>query len=229
MNLPSNITCILFDLDNTLVEIPDTWHYFDEIIVKTLAEDFHLPVPNQAMRDTLWRSGKEYVKILKEWGIDDPNAFWYYFDIRDSRNRALMIQEQKLKLYLDVIPVLDALRLHKIKLGIVTNTPKFIAETELNAFGLMRYFQVVLGLGDNQAICKPEPDGVYQCLKMCDCIPSETLMVGDTAIDLVAAKRAGVGSILIDRTGKKKIIDPELIESDFIHITSLSQILHWIE
>ncbi len=225
----SKITCILFDLDNTLVEIPNTWQYFDEIIVETLALDFQLPVPDQVMRDTLWRSGKEYISILKGWGIDDPNIFWRHFDIRDGNKRAFLIQEQKLTIYADVIPVLKTLRARKIKLGILTNTPRFIAETELEAFELTHYFNVVLGLGDNQAICKPEPEGILQCLSICDCNPPECLMIGDTAIDLVAAKRAGVGSILIDRTGKKCIDHQELTEYDFIRITSLNQILNLID
>ena len=69
------ISCVLFDLDNTLIGIPNTWHYFDGLIQQVLVEEFHLPVPDTHARNQLWRSGKAYIQILKNWGVQDPDDF----------------------------------------------------------------------------------------------------------------------------------------------------------
>lgn len=228
MNIPSKISCILFDLDNTLVEIPNTWQYFDELIVEVMEYDFKLPIPTSEQRDQLWRSGKEYIKILKEWGIDHHQQFWYLFDKRDGIKRKKYIQENLLIMYDDVTPALEAISKNPVKIGLITNTPQFIAEMELEVFGLKKYFHSIFGLGDDQTMCKPEPEGVYQCLEDCQCHSSETILVGDNQIDLLAAKRAGVIPVLIDRSGQKKIEHQELAEEDFIRIDDLKLILQWV-
>ena len=48
MDLGRNIKCILFDLDNTLIDIPDPWTYFDSIIIEVMRDDLGLPVPESA-------------------------------------------------------------------------------------------------------------------------------------------------------------------------------------
>lgn len=221
------INCVLFDLDNTLVGIPETWQYFDELIKIVLKEDYQLPIPSTNERDSLWRSGKKYIEILKDWGVLDPNDFWIKFDRRDEIKRKNLIEDGKLILYDDVIPALKKLNKSGIKIGIVSNTPDFIVEYELEAFKLQRYFNSVLGLGDDQSICKPEPDGIIMILKDLNCKPSETLFIGDSEVDLIAAQRASVFPLYINRSEQnikklKKIsrIDPKKYKK----ITSLDQI-----
>jgi phosphoglycolate phosphatase-like HAD superfamily hydrolase len=228
MEPPHQISCILFDMDQTLIEIPHGWHYFDSLIVEVVRDDFHLPVPKSSVRDTLWRSGKEYIQILRDWGIADHKAFWHFFDLRDAHYRKSKIEVGLIKPFPDTKTTLERLYQKGISMCVVTNVPYFLAEMELQAFSLQHYFQLILGLGDTQEICKPEPDGILNCMKQCNAQPSTTLMVGDAVVDLLAAKRAGVFPVLIDRDGDKKIEDPEIDEANFIRISSLEQILDWI-
>jgi HAD superfamily hydrolase (TIGR01549 family) len=229
MQVPAKISCLLFDLDNTLIEIPNTWQYFDELIIDVMAEDFKLPIPCSDQRDQLWRSGKEYIRILKEWGIENHQQFWYLFDKRDGEKRKQFIQQNRLMMYSDVQPVFEQLNQIPVKIGLITNTPHFIAEMELDVFGLKKYFHAIFGLGDDQTMCKPEPEGVFRCLETCQCAAEETLLIGDNQIDILAAKRAGVHPILIDRSEEKKIEHPELNEEDFIRIKNLQEILKWVQ
>lgn len=148
--MPEQIRCVLFDLDNTLIEIPHTYTYFDTIIQEVMALDFQLRIPNQQERDELWRTGDKYVEILNRWGVEEAQQFWTYFDQRDASQRRRLLDQNQLHLYSDVLPTLKRLHENSIALGIVTNTPEFIALPELNAFQLMPYFKGVIGLGDNQ-------------------------------------------------------------------------------
>jgi HAD superfamily hydrolase (TIGR01509 family) len=225
----SEIMCFLFDLDNTLIGIPNTWEYFDNIIQETMEKKFQLAIPSRSERDTLWRSGKEYVTILKNWGVKDPPSFWLKFDEIDAVNRKNLIDQKELVLYDDVIDTLTALKKRKnIKLGVVTNTPTFIAEMEMVAYDIAKYFDGIIGLGDNQEICKPEPTGLQMILTQFGISPEFAIYVGDSSIDLIAAKRAHVKAALIDRSGNKRIdCSDHLGENDFDRIDSLLKILKY--
>ncbi len=221
------INCVLFDLDNTLVGIPETWQYFDDLIKIVLKEDYQLPTPAKNERDSLWRSGNKYVEILKNWGVSDPDDFWIRFDQRDGVKRKKLIANGQLILYDDVIPTLERLKKIGIKTGIVSNTPEFIVEYELAEYNLDIFFDKVLGLGDDQSMCKPEPDGINMVLKKLECLPSNTIFIGDSEVDLIAAQRANVFPLYIarDEQNTKKLkniskVDPKKYKK----ITSLDQI-----
>lgn len=223
--LTRRFDCILFDLDNTLIEIPDPWNYFDGIIIEVVRDDFHLPVPTQEQRDTLWRTGKEYYKILASWGIVDAKKFWEFFDHRDFLKRKVLIAENKLILHPEIIPILRQLKARGYTLGIVTNSPTFIARMELDAYNFDSMFSIVLGLGETQDICKPEPDGILLVLKKLGFLPENAVYIGDSTVDLIAAKRAHVTGLLLDRTRKKHIDSAEIKESDFVRIGSFEELL----
>jgi HAD superfamily hydrolase (TIGR01549 family) len=210
------------------VGIPNTWNYFDTLIQDVLSMDYSLFIPPKDDRNSLWRSGKEYVSILKRWGVIDPNDFWIKFDQRDGIKRKKLIANGQLILYDDVIPTLKKLNNMGIKTGIVSNTPDFIANYELKHFNLSSFFDEVLGLGDDQSICKPEPDGIIIVLKKLGCLPSNAVFIGDNQVDMIAAQRAKVIPIFIERKKKKSrkfTINPET----YIKFTDLNQIFDFME
>ncbi len=219
------ITCVLFDLDNTLIEIPNTWMYFDTLIQEVMRQAYNLPIPSKDQRNTLWRSGKAYIEILQSWGVTDPDDFWYQFDMMDASKRRPLIRQKQLHLYEDVIPTLERLKqiLH-LKLGIVTNTPTFLALEELEAYKLAAYFDEIVGLGEDQSICKPEPIGILQILKRLQRKPENTLFIGDSTIDILAGIRAHVHPILIDRESKKSDGLKGIQRSEYDSCTSLTNI-----
>ena len=222
------INCILFDLDNTLIGIPNTWNYFDTLIKDVLKMDYNIPIPSKDKRNSLWRSGKKHIEILKDWKVSDPDDFWIKFDQRDGLKRKKLIANGQLILFDDVIPTLKKLNNQGIKIGIVSNTPNFIADYELEHFKLNSYFDEVLGLGDDQSICKPEPDGINLILDQLKCKPSNTVFIGDSQVDMIAAQRAKVIPIFIDRKKKKSrkfTINPET----YITFTDLNQIFEFME
>ncbi|MHA1585545.1 MAG: HAD family hydrolase [Promethearchaeota archaeon] len=225
----SRIQCVLFDLDNTLLGIPDTYTYFDIIIQDVMMNRYHLSDPGKEQRDQLWRSGKKYIQLLKSWGVEDPEDFWRQFDKIDSEKRKNLIEAKKLILYEDVLPTLTALReKFKVKIGIVTNTPTFIAINELEAYNLIPLFDEISGLGADQSICKPEPTGLLLTLEQLQCLPSETMYVGDSSIDIIAAIRAEILPVLIDRSGHK-IHHLQDIDSNLFHnIKNLEEILAFL-
>ncbi|UYP45043.1 Pyrophosphatase PpaX [Candidatus Lokiarchaeum ossiferum] len=224
------ITCVLFDLDNTLIEIPNTWIYFDTLIQDVMEQIFNLPIPPKEQRDTLWRSGKEYIKILQSWGVKDPDEFWYHFDQFDAKKRRVLIQQQKLFLYEDTLPTLNRLnKIPELKIGIVTNTPTFLAIEELEAYNLTHFFNEIIGLGEDQSICKPEPTGINQILRRMDKNHKNTLFIGDSLVDIQAGINAHVTPILIDRHRRKSKGLKGIHPSKYLYCNSLQEIFNLVQ
>ena len=218
---------MLFDLDNTLIEIPNTWIYFDTIIQNVMGQIYDLPIPLKEQRDTLWRSGKEYITILHSWGVQDPDDFWYQFDQLDAQKRRMLIKQQKLYLYEDTLPTLNKLKkIPDLKLGIVTNTPTFLALEELNAYHLTHFFDEIIGLGEDQSICKPEPTGINLILQKLNKKPENTIFIGDSSVDILAGIRAKVSPVLIDRQSKKINGLKGIQTSEYIHFKSLTEVFN---
>jgi len=92
-------------------------------------------------------------------------------------------------LYPDVRTTLEALRW--AKLGLISNKPESLSRRILSALDLAGHFSVVLG-GDSMPQRKPDPAPILEAMARCDTLPCETVMVGDSRIDILAGKAAGV-------------------------------------
>ncbi|MCF2139939.1 MAG: HAD family hydrolase [Candidatus Lokiarchaeota archaeon] len=218
------IHCILFDMDNTLIEIPDTHSYFDGLIQEVIAKDFHLPMPSVESRDQLWRTGDDFIQVLKSWGIESYKQFWHFFDKRDVIGRKKLMQDGKMQLYPDVLHFLEKMKKKSVSMAIVTNTPKFIAEPELQEFNIIRFFDYIAGLGDIQELCKPNPEGILQVLNHLGYRASETIFIGDSVVDALAAARARIHPILIRRKKKIPKFPKELDEKSVLFLDNLTDI-----
>ncbi len=204
---------ILFDLDNCLVEIPKIGSYFDNLLVETMKEFDIKKFPNFNERQQIWVVGKEYINLLKSWGIAAHQKFWEVLDLKDFQQRKKLIDDGEINLFDDVLQVLKELsRLNK-RMGIISNTPDYIVEYQLNFFNINKYFDVIVGLGEDQTTCKPEPTGINIALNhfseskrnnrenIIEKIKSKTVMIGDSIIDIISAHRANIKSCLLIRKG----------------------------
>jgi phosphoglycolate phosphatase len=88
--------------------------------------------------------------------------------------------------------VLQALkRLWWARFAVVSNKPEKFSRRILEGLGVADRFQVILG-GDSVDRRKPDPAPLLQAMVECGTGPEDTVMVGDSAHDIVAGKAAGV-------------------------------------
>ncbi len=87
--------------------------------------------------------------------------------------------------------VLDELHSRDTAMALLTNKPLEQSVRILEAFGLAKYFQWVVG-GDGPWPRKPAPDGMRFLMHQAAAGPGETVLVGDSAIDLQTSRNAGV-------------------------------------
>jgi pyrophosphatase PpaX len=223
MPKPAAVWAVLFDLDGTIVELPNQDKFFDGLLVDILRE-FDVPVPELQVRLALWHSGGQFEAILRSWGVHGYDAFIQRFDDYDLEKRRSLAKAGVIRPFPDVIalPILH----RQAKLGIVTNTPPAIASFELSHFKLAQHFDDVVMLGTvEQHIAKPEPDGLHRCLRNLQVPESQALMVGDSSSDMIAAQRAGVGTVLVRRPGqplpRSLTLPPDFIIDDLHELIKL--------
>ena len=122
----------------------------------------------------------------------------------DLREIALEItrgweRSENFELYEDSLPVFDALRRHRLKIGLVSNTSR-----DLDAF--IRHFHLDVDAwisSGSHGKVKPSPTIFRAVLDLLETEPEDAAMVGDTIADDVEGARAlGMRAFLLDREGR---------------------------
>ncbi|NMC08425.1 MAG: HAD family hydrolase [Candidatus Lokiarchaeota archaeon] len=216
----------IFDVDGTIVNMNDAVD-FDALLVDTFHEHGVVPPPVEK-RDMLWRAGKDHAALLASWGVHDARAFWDIFDRLDFEARSSAIRDGRITLYPDAAPALATLRASgDVALAVHTNTPVKLARHQLEQFNIIKHFDAVLALdadGYDQARAKPEPWGIHHLQAIIGAamgtdVKQRTVFIGDSRIDMDAARNANVPGILVTRNE-----GPSINKGEFVTVTSLSTI-----
>ncbi len=175
------ITHICFDLDGTLVDSKDT------ILKSTQVALDRLKIAHNISEDVFTNMiGKHFVDIFEELKIDvnDFEKFItiykaLYFDFMDSSY-----------LYPGVEEILNYLKRKQIKVSLLTTKVQDQAEKIVDHFNLRSSFDYLMGRRNGLAH-KPSPEPLLVICKELNLNPSETLMIGDTELDIQCGKNAG--------------------------------------
>lgn len=93
--------------------------------------------------------------------------------------------------YEGIPELLEDLRSSGMAMALLTNKPLQQSVAILEAFGLSPYFQWIVG-GDGPWPRKPSPDGMRFLMQEASAQPGDTMLIGDSTIDLQTARNAGV-------------------------------------
>ena len=99
---------------------------------------------------------------------------------------------QHTHLYEGVLECLDACQAHA--LAVASNKPQKILQRMVQGLGLQDHFRVLVG-GDTVGITKPDPKVLQHVGQLLACSPERMWMIGDTEVDIRAAKAVGAQSI----------------------------------
>ncbi len=209
-------TIILFDLDGTLIDSTDA-------IVSTFYHSFKVMNYDFKGNDEDIKNliGYPLNVMYKELGIEESKT-WDFVDA--YKNRYKIISTQKTKLLENAI---EAVKLASsiARVSIVTTKTRKYTIPLLEHLKLMEHFEIVTGYEcvENH---KPHPEPILKTLNdmSIDNIHENIWMIGDTKLDLIAAKNANVKSIgVLCGYGSEK----ELFEhTDIVKKDALDAILH---
>jgi phosphoglycolate phosphatase len=196
----------IVDLDGTMV---DTLGDFEVALNRTLA-DLHLPpVSRELVERTVGKGSEHLIRTVLAHQMARPEAKGYgetcpawtvdslYAQAWSGYQKHYQaINGEFSEVYPGVIEGLQALREAGLVMACLTNKPLAFANALLVAKGLAGHFSQVFG-GDSFERKKPDP---LPLLKTCEALgvaASETLMVGDSSNDALAAHAAGCGVVLV--------------------------------
>jgi predicted PurR-regulated permease PerM/phosphoglycolate phosphatase-like HAD superfamily hydrolase len=202
---PGEIDAILFDLDGTLVET-------DDQAVERLTRHLHrvrwlLPGRNAARtaRGILIAAegpANRLLTLLDRLGLDD--------DALDLANRVSRWRGIDAPLnFRPVDGIVEALHdlARRYHLAIVTTRSRLAAEAFLSQQGLEDLVEVVVGREDTWRI-KPHPDPIRRAAEALGVPVERCLMVGDTRVDVLAARSAGARTVgVLSGFGEEKDLD----------------------
>ena len=115
--------------------------------------------------------------------------------------------KKKVGLFNDAKDILKQIYETPNKLAIVTNTAGYVVEYVLKKFNISKFFHEIfsMGPGIDEKFAKPSPSGILSILRKFnyDHKHHKALMIGDSRVDIIAAKKANITACLITRDKKK--------------------------
>lgn len=174
---------VVFDLDGALV---DSWEDLAASANALLTQYGGRPLSPRAVAQMVGDGARALVeRAFAAAGLGAPPA--------DALPRFLAIYDRHLldrtRPYRGVPALLRRLA-GRVRLAIVTNKPLAATRRILDGTGLARFFETVVA-GDGELGRKPEPAGLQHVMRHLGTPADRTLLVGDSAIDLETARRAG--------------------------------------
>lgn len=174
---------VVFDLDGTLI---DSRRDLADSANALIAERGGQPLPVETIAAMVGEGAALLVRrLITASGID--------LDLHQALPRFLELYDERLlvhtRLYDGTREMLESLA-GVAPLAILTNKPQRPTERILDGLGIAPMFKWIVG-GDTAHGRKPDPAGLAHVIAAAGVGAEETLMVGDSAIDLRTARAAG--------------------------------------
>ena len=196
---------LLFDLDGTLIDSVD-----DLVIAinQTLSEIGARPLSRNEVCSFIGKGARNMVQrsltaVLGEKPDEHLVDKLYLSYVHNMQS----LDGKYSKLLPHVTSSLMALKQAGFKLAVVTNKPSIVVEPILKRFELTEYFSIALG-ADSVEHPKPAPDMLEAAAKALGLSINETVMIGDSMNDALAAKNARIMALLL-KTGYNEGINIE--------------------
>jgi phosphoglycolate phosphatase len=185
-NLTNSIRAVIFDLDGTLV---DTAGEIAAALNRTLEELGLASFPQERVEALIGRGVRSLVEralAMSEGGAPiEPGAAVERFEAHYAQTVGT-----DARLFVGVMPGLRRLAEAGIPMAVVTNKPRFFTEMLLERLEVAALMKAVVA-GDDGIRRKPAADMLLAACERMGSKATETLMLGDSDNDVIAARAAG--------------------------------------
>jgi putative hydrolase of the HAD superfamily len=216
---PLTTRAVLFDLYRTLIDIwtnekdPRVWDGLSRFLayqgVWLQPQDFSARFSEGASARLKTRQEEHaeidislvFRDILADAGCTEPESL-----SKTVTGVFRVLSTERFRLFPDVIPALESLA-GRFALGVVSDAQRAFFHVELEAAGLVRFMDVTVASGEH-GFHKPDPRLFRIALDRLGLDPAEAVYVGDSADrDMCGAQAAGIRGVLLDREGRKPVLD----------------------
>ncbi len=194
------IRFVSFDLDGTLVDqcfVDSVWF---EGIPRLYAEKEDLSF--ESARELVKKEYDEVGMERLEWY--DVKYWFKRLDLGGSWKSLINSFRFQVKLYPEVLDVLEKLKQRGSELGIITNAPREFLEVELDETGIRSYFSHVFSSTSDFRKVKKTTRFYLEILEALEIQPWEMIHVGDNwNFDYLIPSETGIMSFYLDRPGRR--------------------------
>ncbi|MFX1504982.1 MAG: HAD family hydrolase [Promethearchaeota archaeon] len=172
------LSCLVFDVDGTLVDNANLIiQLFQEIVLKYLGRK----ISKQEVISLWGPPGDEIFKSV--FPVDILTPAWTEFlsrynSIHPTEGFFTTDQLNDMKKFVQY-------------LAIFTGKSRKTMEMTLNKLGLIDVFDIIL-TGNDVERSKPYPDALFRIINVLSLNKTETLFIGDSPLDVIAGKAAGI-------------------------------------
>lgn len=194
------IDTVLFDFDGTVMDTNDvilkSWqHTFKTLTGKEGDEEYIFSTFGEILEDSMRKTfpnhdTKKVVDIYRSYHYDN------FIDL--------------IHLFPGIEDLLKEIKNRHHKMALVTSRMARTTMQAVDAFDLDRYFDEIVTMEDCTKF-KPDPQPIEIALKRVDSLKENSVMVGDSMLDLGCAKNAGVPFAMV---GWSVAVDPYLLKGD---------------
>jgi pyrophosphatase PpaX len=187
---------ILFDWDGCLARTLDVW----------------LASYKQTLTELgIKKTDKEIVLVFGSWhggselGAPDNDKFFERVDQLVENKMPLV------KLYDKAAEIVQKLNSRNFRLALLSSSIRSHIEPAMKANKIYSFFEMLI-TGEEVKKHKPDPEGINLALRKMNASKKSFIMIGDSTKDILAAKNAGVDSILFYPKEHKLYYDLELLK-----------------
>lgn len=192
------LKAVLFDFNGVIIK--------DEAIHRDLIDEILISEnlrskPGEYRQFCLGRSDRACLKqILTNRGREVRDGYLTQLVNRKAQAYQQALDKlEELLIYPGLEDFIQKLRLHEVKLAIVSDALRTEVELVLNRTGLLEHFSVIIA-ADDITTSKPEPDGYLLAIERLNLKASNCLAIEDTPAGIQAARSAGVQVVGVAHT-----------------------------
>lgn len=182
------LSCVLFDLDGTLV---DTAPDLIACLNRALLEHGFAEVSTESIKPYISHGAAAMVKAGTDDNVGD--------EIRQAILKTMLARYQQniaeFTVFFDGMPqLLESIEAQGLKWGVVTNKLKRYTDPLMQALNLTRRAACIVS-GDSTGNSKPHPEPMLEGCRLAEVTPNECVYIGDASHDIEAGRNAGMKTL----------------------------------
>jgi phosphoglycolate phosphatase len=184
----AQLRLLVFDLDGTLI---DSREDLGKAVNRMLAEMGRTRLPLEVIASYIG----DGAGMLVRRALGDPAneaVFARGLELFLAAYREHLLDHTYV--YDGVLPALEHFQALELRMAVLTNKPVAPARILCQSLALAPYFFAIYG-GNSFGTKKPDPEGLLALMREAGAAPEETLMIGDSEVDVLTARAAGCYSL----------------------------------
>ena len=187
------VKAVVFDLDGTLVDTaPDLMAATNHVLALLKRRPITMP----EVRAFVGRGARKLIErgvAATGDAIDEASLTYYHAEfLRHYEGHTA----DRSEIFPGAVALLKQLVDSGIKAGVCTNKPEGLSRLLLDTLDLSRFLGTIVG-PDTIGIAKPDAAPYLETVKRLGVAPQHSIMVGDSEIDILTARAAGVPIVAV--------------------------------